>query len=91
MSKIDIRHPHQLSIEAARAEVDKVATRMREKFGVEGKWDGDALRFARPGMSGAITVAASEVRVQAELGLLLSALRSTIEQEVQRKLSEHFG
>ena len=43
MPKIDIRRPHQLSITDARAVVDKVAARMREKFGMEGQWEGDTL------------------------------------------------
>ena len=52
MPKIDIRRPHQLSIPEARAVVDKVAARMREKFGMDGQWQGDTLRFSRPGVSG---------------------------------------
>lgn len=91
MSKIDIRQPHQLSTDAARTEVDRIAARMREKFGVDGQWQGDVLRFSRPGMNGSITVAPDQIHVQAELGLLLSALRSTIEQEIRRKLEEDFG
>ena len=46
MPKIDIRRPHQLSIEEARAVVDKVAARMQEKFGMQGRWQGDTLQFS---------------------------------------------
>jgi putative polyhydroxyalkanoate system protein len=91
MPKIDIHRPHQLSLAEARAVVDQVAARMREKFGMEGQWQGDTLNFSRPGVSGSIAVGADAVRVQAELGMMLAPLKGMVEQEIRRKLDEHFG
>jgi putative polyhydroxyalkanoate system protein len=90
MPKIDIRRPHQLSLPDARAVVDQVAARMREKFGMEGQWQGDSLRFSRPGVSGAITVGNDAIHVVAELGMMLAPLKGMLEQEIRRKLDEHF-
>jgi putative polyhydroxyalkanoate system protein len=42
-------------------------------------------------VKGAIAVTPSEVHVTAELGMLLSPLRGTIEDEIRRKLDEQFG
>ena len=91
MPKIDIRRPHQLSIPQARAVVDKVAARMHEKFGMEGHWQGDALRFSRPGVTGTITVVSDAIQVNAELGMMLAPLKGMVEQEIRRKLDEHFA
>ncbi|NID06810.1 polyhydroxyalkanoic acid synthase [Luteibacter jiangsuensis] len=91
MAKIDIRRPHGTTMENARAVVEKVAGRMREKFGTEGTWQGDTLTFARSGVKGAIAVSPTDVHVTAELGMLLSPLRGTIEDEIRKKLDEHFG
>ncbi|AGG88750.1 MULTISPECIES: polyhydroxyalkanoic acid system family protein [Rhodanobacter] len=91
MPKIDIRRPHQLPIAEARAVVDQVATRMREKFGMNGRWQGDTLLFSRPGVSGSIAVGGDAIQVKAELGLLLAPLKGMIEQEIRRKLDEHFA
>ena len=91
MPRIDIRRPHTLPMDQARAVVDKVAARMREKFDMQSEWDGDALRFSRSGVKGAIAVNADAVHVTAELGLMLSPLKGMIEQEIRRKLEEHFG
>jgi len=90
MPKIDIRRPHQLPIAEARAVVDQVAARMHEKFGMDGRWQGDTLLFSRPGVSGAIAVGSDTIQVKAELGLLLAPLKGMIEQEIRRKLDEHF-
>ncbi|PWK89872.1 polyhydroxyalkanoic acid system family protein [Fulvimonas soli] len=91
MPRIDIRHPHRLPPAEARATVDRIASRMQEKFGLAGRWEGDAFGFARQGVKGTIAVGADEVRVSAELGMLLGPLRGTIEQEIRRKLDEYFG
>ena len=91
MAKIDIRRPHGTTIENARAVVEKVAARMNEKFGTEGQWHGDTMSFSRSGVKGDIEVTATDVHVTAELGMLLSPLRGTIEDEIRRKLDEQFG
>ena len=90
MPSIEIHRPHQLSIAEARVVVDQVAARMHEKLGIEGQWQGDTLRFSRPGVSGTIAVSGDAIKVNAELGLMLSPLKGMIEQEIRRKLDEHF-
>ena len=91
MPSIDLRQPHQLPLAEARARVDRVAARMHEKFDMDSRWEGDTLRFSRSGVKGSITVAASEVTVHAELGLMLSPLKGMVEDEIRRKLAEHLA
>ena len=91
MAKIDICRSHQLSMAEAHAIVDQVAARMQEKFGMQGQWQGDTLQLSRPGVNGSIVVASDTIRVHAELGMLLSPLKGMVEQEIQRKLDEHFA
>jgi putative polyhydroxyalkanoate system protein len=91
MPKIDIRQPHQLPLADARAKVDHVATRMREKFDMDSRWEGDTLRFSRSGVKGSIAVSTSAVEVHAELGLMLSPLKGMVEEEIRRKLAEQFA
>lgn len=91
MAKIDIRRPHQKSLSEARAVVDKVAAKMREKFGTESHWQADTLRFARSGVNGTIAVETDAIVVHAELGMLLSPMKNMIEQEIRNKLDEYFA
>jgi putative polyhydroxyalkanoate system protein len=91
MPKIDIRRTHQLSIAEARAVVDQVAARMHEKFGMDGRWQDDTWLFSRRGVSGSIAVGSDAIQVKAELGLMLAPLKGMVEQEIRRKLDEHFA
>ncbi|MFA6232069.1 MAG: polyhydroxyalkanoic acid system family protein [Rhodanobacter sp.] len=91
MPSIDIRRLHQLPIPEARAVVDKVAARMQEKFGMVGQWQGDTLNFSRSGVTGSIAVGSDVIAVKAELGMMLTPLKGMVEQEIRRKLDEHFA
>jgi putative polyhydroxyalkanoate system protein len=90
MPKIDIRKPHQLPVTEARAVVEQVATKMREKFGMDGQWQGDTFNFSRPGVNGSIAVESDAIQVRADLGMMLAPLKGMVEQEIRRKLDEHF-
>lgn len=90
MSAIDIRHPHSLSMDQARAAVDRVAGSLRQRFDVACEWRGDALHFSRPGVNGRIALEPQQLHVTASLGLLFSAMRGPIEAEVRRVLAERF-
>lgn len=91
MPSIDIRRPHRLSQTDAHAVIDKVAARMREKFDVKTQWQNDSLAFERQGISGRIAIGSDEIHVTAQLGMLFSPLKGMIEQEIRRKLDEHFA
>ncbi|MGH8091207.1 MAG: polyhydroxyalkanoic acid system family protein [Rudaea sp.] len=91
MSQIDIRRKHGKSLKAAKAAVGKTAEAMGRKFAIVSEWDGDTLLFSRGGVNGRIHVGKSEVRVHAELGFLLGALKPMIDAEIHRQLDENFG
>jgi putative polyhydroxyalkanoate system protein len=91
MPSIDIRRPHNLSQAEAHAVIDQVAVRMREKFDIQSHWQAETLAFERPGISGNISIGSDEIHVSARLGMLLSPLKGMIEQEIRRKLDEHFA
>lgn len=75
----------------ARKAVDDIARKLAERFDVEYGWDGDTLSFTRSGVDGRIALAADQLRVTAQLGFLLSALKGPIEAEIRRVLAERFG
>lgn len=91
MSKIDIKRKHGQSVKAAKAAVDKTVAAIARKFGVTSGWDGDTLHFERSGVNGKIHVGKTEVRVTAELGFLLGALKPMIEGEIEKQLDANFG
>lgn len=91
MSTIDIHAFHTLSHEEALNAADELSIDLAKKFGIDYGWDDEVIHFERPGVSGQIQVQESELRIQANLGLMLMMLKTPIEQEITRYLQEHFG
>jgi putative polyhydroxyalkanoate system protein len=91
MADIDIRRPHHLGLAEARAAADQMADKLGRKFDLKGDWDGDVLRFERPGVTGALTVGPKEVHLSVALGFLLKAMKGSIEQAIRHELDALFA
>lgn len=91
MANIDIERSHHLGIAGARSVVDKIAADMQKRLGVTHQWQGDVLQFSGTGVHGAINVSEDAVRITAQLGMLLSAFRAKIEQDISEKLDRHLA
>jgi len=91
VSTIDIHAFHTLSHEEALNAADELSIDLAKKFGIDYGWEDEVIHFERPGVNGQILVQESELRIQANLGLLLMMLKTPIEQEIIRYLEEHFG
>ena len=86
MADIDIRRAHNLGHAAARAAADRMAASLGRKFDLKGDWDGDVLRFQRPGVTGSLTVGPKDLHLSVALGFLLKAMKGSIEQAIQHEL-----
>jgi putative polyhydroxyalkanoate system protein len=91
MSEINIRRAHHLAPEAVRRLAEAMAVRLEERFELAWHWEGDALRFQRDGVQGALTLGPGELRIQARLGFLLALARPQIEEELESQLDEMLG
>ena len=91
MPSIDIHRRHDKSTKEAKAAVERVAAKITEKFDVECAWSGNTLAFERSGVSGEIVLGKGEVRITANLGFLLMALRGPIEAEIHKVLDKEFA
>ncbi len=90
MADIEIRRTHGLGIEAARAAAEHMMARLGKQFGLKGTWEGDTLRFERPGVRGSLALTADSVRLSVTLGFLLRAMKGSIERAVIEELDTLF-
>lgn len=91
MAVIDIQRSHSSTLKNTKAAVEKVAQAIAKEYGIDHHWDGNELHFDRSGVKGRITVAKNEVRVRAELGFLMGALKPVIEREIERQLDQYIA
>ena len=91
MSTIVIRRQHDLGLAKARRLAESVAQQLQQDYGGTFSWSGNDLEFQRTGAAGSVAVSRNDFQVRVELGFLLRALRSRIEQEIVKFCDEHFG
>ncbi|MBC8145242.1 MAG: polyhydroxyalkanoic acid system family protein [bacterium] len=90
MPTIDIVRSHKLGRAEARKAVTKLAADIAKKLDAKTSWEGDTLEFKRSGAKGSIDVEEKKVRVNVELGLLLTPMRGMIEKEINSYLDQYF-
>ena len=91
MALIAIAKKHSLSHQKAKAAAGKVAQDLNARFDLEYSWRGDHIEFKRPGLTGALHVGKEAVRLDCELGFMLSLLKPAIEAEVHKQFTKYFG
>ena len=91
MPSIDIKRNHSRPLPEAKKSIERVAEHIAKKFDITWGWQGDTLNFQRSGVDGQIKVSAKQVHVIANLGFLLSMLKTPVEQEINRYLDQEFG
>ena len=90
MSDIDISRTHGKTLAKARKAARHMAAELEDELAMSASWEGDTLRFERPGVRGTLEVDAKEVRIRIKLGLLFSAFRPVIEREIHQFFDENF-
>lgn len=91
MADIEIRRAHGLGLKAARAAADRMAEQLGRKFGLSGAWEGNVLRFERPGVTGSLAVDDRDVNLSVSLGFLLKAMQGSIQNSIEHELDTLFA
>ena len=91
MPSISIARPHALSHRKARDLAGRLAKDLEKRFNLAWSWDGDDVRFERPGLSGRMHVGKETITLDVRLGLLLAALKPAIEREIHAELDRLTG
>jgi len=91
MATIEIRKPHTLGRDAARAKAEEIANRLKEKLSLDWEWSGDSVMFeakggAAKGAKGTLVVRADEIEVNVDLPLMLRPLKGMVESKIREKL-----
>lgn len=88
MARITVERSHSLGRTEARSKAEQLAERLAREYAVSYRWNGDTLEFKRSGADGRIEVGDDRVRVELNLGLLLSAMSGSIKREIEKTLDE---
>lgn len=91
MANIHIKRNHNLGLDAAHQQVERIAENLKQELSVDYQWDGNELLFNRSGANGKIQVSPDCIICDVKLGLMLSAMRGKIEDAINDKLDNALG
>ena len=88
MADIKVVRKHRLPVTQAKKIAQKTADDLAAEYDLASEWDGDTLKFSRSGVHGSMEVTGNEIRLNAKLGMILSAFKAKIEQHIEHRLDE---
>jgi putative polyhydroxyalkanoate system protein len=88
MPKVIVTKSHGMSVADAQKKVDTFAQGIKQKYGITGQWNGDRYNFKRTGASGFVRVTDSKITVEVDLSLMLSPLKSKVEERLRQTLDK---
>ena len=87
MSTLRVNRTHSLAPGELRERVDRLAAKLVAGYGGDYRWQGDCVRYRRPGgVDAEIQCGGEELRIEVTLGPLAGFLRGTIERELNDAL-----
>ena len=91
MPKVIVTKKHDLSVAEAQKKVETFAAGIAKKYEITGVWSGDRYNFKRTGVSGFVRVTEGKIAVEVDLSLMLSPLKSKVEERVRQTLDKEFA
>ena len=91
MADIELHRAHNLGLAGAREAAERMAEHLGRKFDLKVTWQGNVLRFERPGVNGTLSISATDMRLSVALGFLLKAMRGSIEAAVVHEVDKLFA
>lgn len=89
MAKLDLDIPHRLSLEEARARLDRMTPKLEGEYSAECRWEGERrLLVTRNGLKATIEVEENRAHVHMDLGFLLGPFAGRIREGISRQLTD---
>ncbi|MDB6047499.1 MAG: polyhydroxyalkanoic acid system protein [Pseudomonas sp.] len=88
MARISVERAHDLGREAAKQKAETLVQKLAEKYSLEPNWTGDTVKLAGSGVSGTVSVFDELIKVEVEVGFLMSAFSGTIKSEIEKALDK---
>ena len=88
MARISVERTHSMGLEAAREKARPLVEKLASQYGLTPTWAGDTVKLKRSGVNGTLLISDNNVKVDVELGLLMSTMSGTIKSEIEKALDK---
>lgn len=90
MASIQIKREFTMPRKELRQQLQQLADNLQDQLQLDCTWSSkNCLEFQRSGAQGKIDIGKHDFELTAQLGLMMSAFKGTIEQEIGKFIDEH--
>ena len=90
MATIRINQAFTMPYDELKQGLDQLAEKLGEQYQLDCAWESDdCLSFHRTGADGRVSIGGEEIELNVNLGMLMSAFKGAIEQEIRSFIAEH--
>lgn len=91
MSELKFSKQHALGRQEVKERITKMENHLKEKYGVNFKWEGDRAEVKAAGVTGTLTLQDKSVDVSLKLGLLMKPMAGKIREAMDKQLERMFA
>lgn len=88
MARISVERAHRLGLAAALEKARPLVEKLAGQYGLTPIWTGNSVKLKRSGVNGTLQVEDTSIKVDVELGLLMSAMSGSIKSEIEKALDK---
>jgi putative polyhydroxyalkanoate system protein len=89
MPKFELEVPHNLPLPEVKSRLDRAKEKLEADYQATCTWQGDEkLQVARKGLNAVVNLEPARLRIDVELGFLLSPLAGTIRTGITKRLTD---
>jgi putative polyhydroxyalkanoate system protein len=88
MPRISVERAHDLGREVAKQKAEVLMQKLADKYSIKSEWSGDTVKLTGSGVTGTVSVLDDLIKVEVEIGLLMSAFSGTIKGEIEKALDK---
>jgi putative polyhydroxyalkanoate system protein len=89
MPKFELEVPHNLPLPEVKSRLDQAKGKLESEYQATCTWQGDQqLQVARKGLNATVNLEPARLRIDVELGFLLTPLAGTIKTGITKRLSD---
>ncbi len=89
MAGFRVSKAYTMSKEEVREAAEELARELRQRYGLNYRWQGDAATFRRPGLDGKLNIDNDTISLSVKLGMLAAAFERPLKQAVTEYLDKY--
>jgi putative polyhydroxyalkanoate system protein len=88
MPKFELEVPHNLPLPEVKTRLERATDKLESEYQAKCTWEGDKLQVARKGLNAIVNLEPTRLRIDVELGMLLTPLAGTIKNGISKRLTD---